>query len=196
MSDAPALPVGRARRSMVRPARRAARSDRSARAGMAACRPLVCRPAGSAVDASHAGRNRATVHDCRLDGRLLEGPLVSRVRKSVTNFPERGARLARRDSREYREYLSEEQRSQTGCPARKMSANFELGTLAERSHSNRCCHPPCWASVPPVRAKQIGMTCRAQRGDVNPIRRYPRPLELKTRGGPAIEEPMVRAAYL
>ena len=32
---------------------------------------------------------------------------------------ERGARLARRDDREYREYLSEEQRSQTGCPARE-----------------------------------------------------------------------------
>ena len=30
---------------------------------------------------------------------------------------ERGARMARRDDREYREYLSEEQRSQPGCPA-------------------------------------------------------------------------------
>jgi len=27
--------------------------------------------------------------------------------------------MARRDDREYREYLREEQRSQTGCPARK-----------------------------------------------------------------------------
>jgi len=33
---------------------------------------------------------------------------------------ERGARMARRDDREYREYLREEQRSQSGCPARKM----------------------------------------------------------------------------
>ena len=33
---------------------------------------------------------------------------------------ERGARLARRDDREYREYLREEQRSQTGCPAREV----------------------------------------------------------------------------
>ena len=32
---------------------------------------------------------------------------------------ERGARLARRDDREYREYLREEQRRQPGCPARK-----------------------------------------------------------------------------
>jgi hypothetical protein len=34
-------------------------------------------------------------------------------------IPERGARMARRDDREYREYLREEQRSQPGCPARK-----------------------------------------------------------------------------
>ena len=34
-------------------------------------------------------------------------------------IPERGARMARRDDREYREYLREEQRRQPGCPARK-----------------------------------------------------------------------------
>jgi hypothetical protein len=33
---------------------------------------------------------------------------------------ERGARMARRDDREDREYLSEEQRSQPGCPAREV----------------------------------------------------------------------------
>ena len=33
---------------------------------------------------------------------------------------ERGARLARRDDREYREYLREEQRRQAGCPAREV----------------------------------------------------------------------------
>src|SRR5438477_10198444 len=33
---------------------------------------------------------------------------------------ERGARLARRDDQEYREYLREEQRSQTGCRAREV----------------------------------------------------------------------------
>ena len=33
---------------------------------------------------------------------------------------ERGARMARRDDREYREYLSEEQRRQPGCPAREV----------------------------------------------------------------------------
>ena len=35
-------------------------------------------------------------------------------------IPERGARMARREAREYREYLSAEQRSQTGCPAREL----------------------------------------------------------------------------
>jgi hypothetical protein len=34
-------------------------------------------------------------------------------------IPERGARMARRDDREYRKYLREEQRRQPGCPARK-----------------------------------------------------------------------------
>src|SRR5688500_2728351 len=32
-------------------------------------------------------------------------------------MPERGARMARREAREYREDLSAEQRSQPGCPA-------------------------------------------------------------------------------
>jgi hypothetical protein len=31
-------------------------------------------------------------------------------------IPERGARIARRDDREYREYLREEQRREAGCP--------------------------------------------------------------------------------
>ena len=33
---------------------------------------------------------------------------------------ERGARMARRDDREYREYLRKEQRRQPGCPAREV----------------------------------------------------------------------------
>src|SRR5206468_9209038 len=35
-------------------------------------------------------------------------------------MPERGAPMARRDEREYWTYLSEEQRSQRGCPARQL----------------------------------------------------------------------------
>jgi hypothetical protein len=39
----------------------------------------------------------------------------------------RGAPLARRDDREYREYLSEEQRSQRGCIASRMQPDFHHG---------------------------------------------------------------------
>jgi hypothetical protein len=38
----------------------------------------------------------------------------------VAQVPERGARMARRDDREYRKYLREEQRRQPGCPAREL----------------------------------------------------------------------------
>jgi hypothetical protein len=37
--------------------------------------------------------------------------------------------MARRDDREYREYLSEEQRSQRGCIARRMQPGFHHGLL-------------------------------------------------------------------
>ena len=37
--------------------------------------------------------------------------------------------MARRDDREYREYLSEEQRSQRGCIARRMQPDFHHGLL-------------------------------------------------------------------
>src|SRR5215207_1353823 len=41
--------------------------------------------------------------------------------------PERGARLARREERAYWAYVSDEQRSQTGCPARGLceSSRFQ-----------------------------------------------------------------------
>ena len=42
----------------------------------------------------------------------------------------RGARLARRDDRTYREYLREEQRRQTGGIARRMQRDFHHGLLA------------------------------------------------------------------
>ncbi len=37
--------------------------------------------------------------------------------------------MARRDDREYREYLIEEQRSQRGCIARRMQSDFHHGLL-------------------------------------------------------------------
>src|SRR4030042_1595584 len=62
---------------------------------------------------------------------------VSRVRNSMTDLPERGARPARRDDREYWAYLRPEvprearaervlkaQRRRTGCPARQMRGHF------------------------------------------------------------------------
>src|SRR5687767_5657049 len=51
------------------------------------------------------------------------------------NLPERGARLARREERAYREYVSDEQRRQAGCPARQMSAYFGSGTLCVELHN-------------------------------------------------------------
>ena len=42
-------------------------------------------------------------------------------------MPERGARLARRDDREYREYLREKQRSQPGCIAVRMQMELHHG---------------------------------------------------------------------
>src|SRR5262245_58443521 len=44
----------------------------------------------------------------------------------------RGARVARRDDREYREYLSEEQRRQSGCITGRMPAPFMRWVLVSR----------------------------------------------------------------
>src|SRR5439155_1972563 len=45
----------------------------------------------------------------------------------------RGAPLARRDDREYREYLREEQRSQRGCIAVRMQMELHHGLLGQSS---------------------------------------------------------------
>ena len=45
-------------------------------------------------------------------------------RLNEDKIAERGARMARRDDREYREYLREEQRSQAGCIAGRMPAHL------------------------------------------------------------------------
>src|SRR3989442_13334102 len=47
----------------------------------------------------------------------------------ATHRDGRGALPARRDDREYREYLSEEQRSRRGCIARRMQPDFHHGLL-------------------------------------------------------------------
>ena len=54
---------------------------------------------------------------------------------------ERGARLARRDDREYREYLREEQRSQPGCPAREVVlVQRGQATRRQRQWEDGACH--------------------------------------------------------
>ena len=52
---------------------------------------------------------------------------------------ERGARMARRDDREYREYLREEQRRQPGCPAREvvLDQRGQATSTAEDSPDSR-----------------------------------------------------------
>src|SRR5881409_1001794 len=48
----------------------------------------------------------------------------------VANYPERGARLARREERAYREYVSDEQRSQARGPQRGSRVGVEEGCPA------------------------------------------------------------------
>ena len=50
-------------------------------------------------------------------------------------IPERGARMARRDDRAYREYVREEQRRQPGCPARKLVVDQRI-----QATSLQVCH--------------------------------------------------------
>ena len=50
--------------------------------------------------------------------RGAEASALSSLNKD--QIAERGARLARRDDRAYREYVREEQRRQPGCPAREV----------------------------------------------------------------------------
>ena len=57
------------------------------------------------------------------------GTLAARGESLASHRDGRGAPPARRDDREYREYLSEEQRSRRGCIARRMQPDFCHGLL-------------------------------------------------------------------
>jgi hypothetical protein len=58
---------------------------------------------------------------------------------SIVNTPERGAGLARREDRAYREYARDEQRSQPGCPARRIGDSYVgQDTRACRTGSTTC----------------------------------------------------------
>src|SRR5688500_2488584 len=58
-----------------------------------------------------------------------DGTLGARGERAAWHRDERGARLARRDDREYRLYLREEQRRQAGRIARRMRRHFHHGLL-------------------------------------------------------------------
>src|SRR5207249_1682396 len=66
------------------------------------------------------------VRPSRIDPRTW---LAARGESPASHRGRRGAPLTRRDDREYREYLSEEQRSQRGCIAGRMQADFHRGLL-------------------------------------------------------------------
>ncbi len=61
-------------------------------------------------------------------------------RLNKDQIAERGGRLARRDDREYREYLREEQRCQRGCIAGRMQLAFHDGLLGQ-PHDFLNAHP-------------------------------------------------------
>jgi len=63
------------------------------------------------------GRWNSQHADQQTDGESATSGLSTLNKDQIA---ERGARLARRDDRAYREYVREEQRSQTGCPAREV----------------------------------------------------------------------------
>src|SRR5687768_11285824 len=63
----------------------------------------------------------------------MRGRLTARGEIAASHPDGRGAPLARRDDREYREYLREEQRRQRGCIARRMQPGFHHGLSARAS---------------------------------------------------------------
>src|SRR2546425_12765708 len=58
-------------------------------------------------------------------------PLAARGERLASHRDGRGAPPARRDDREYREYLSEEQRSRRGWIGRRMQPDFHHGLLGQ-----------------------------------------------------------------
>jgi hypothetical protein len=73
--------------------------------------------------------------------------IPARGERPALHRERRGARLARRDDREYREYLREEQRSQVRGPQRGTRVGVEEGCIAVRMqldfhHGLPSCGPP------------------------------------------------------
>ena len=64
--------------------------------------------------------------------------LAARGESPASHRGRRGAPLARRDDREYREYLREEQRRQRGCIAGRMPVDFHHGLLGAGGFNPFC----------------------------------------------------------
>ena len=86
-------------------------------------------PVWQGVRSAHTGSMQATNNAARRDASaartvqlFLDGPLVVRFIITVTHRGRRGARPARREEGEYREYLTDEQRRGAGCIGGRMPA--------------------------------------------------------------------------
>src|SRR5712692_3959036 len=77
------------------------------------------------------------VHGLPVQSSIPHRPLAARGESLAVHRDGRGAPPARRDDREYREYLSEEQRSRRGCIARRMQPDFHHGLLGEHVRHDR-----------------------------------------------------------
>src|SRR5881396_517942 len=88
----------------------------------------------------------------------------------IGNYPERGARMARREERAYREYVSDEQRSQPRGPQRGSRVGVEEGCPARelcdesllRDTRSACTRSGAPASRPRPRAAQVATQARAR----------------------------------
>jgi hypothetical protein len=93
-------------------------------------RPCPCRRPmrrwGSAPGSLHHA-DRVRVAEPKPHGSGERGRPAARGETPASHRDGRRASVARRDDREYREYLSEEQRSQRGCIARRMQLGFHHG---------------------------------------------------------------------
>jgi hypothetical protein len=79
--------------------------------------------------ACRAWRDSTLCAASRASAILDSGVLTARGESLASHRDGRGAPPARRDDREYREYLREEQRSRRGCIARRMQPDFHHGLL-------------------------------------------------------------------
>ena len=83
--------------------------------------------------------------------------LAARGETPASHRDERGAPIARRDDREYREYSREEQRRERGCIARRMQRGFHHGLLR---FDRPALEPSSCLGSADVRREEEGMPAR------------------------------------